>query len=373
MSDAILINEKCMGLNPIRLGLSANDINARYFLVYRGEDEDPIYSGMIFGVNGYAYTDLSEIFISASRIAGVNKYRVYSNYGEDVDSIKYVTVYGGGISKLLQRKLAAAGTDIFSWKLKNVNTNFFLTTRTNGRIITIPEDELLPLSYYAQGLSFMIKASGQTLATYDHSGDVDESLQQLDFNALRLQAMTTIGKFISAFDVITSTGGYACTIVITEVETKTDYFLKFRNSWGEFERIAITGVAEFNPEFGETELVDEFDTIIGGFVPSIKQKSISNAYKATIGYKTDAERLFLIDALLSKTIFFVANGLEFAVKVSADSSLFQTTALELVEISISIELLDKDSFFSPLLMDPDNILVSNTNEIVTVNGFKLLI
>ena len=369
ITDNILIAPRNLARNPVVASMYAGaNATCRYRI---SSDNAILYEGSITTIADYAVVDLSDFF-EYLKIAGLIQCRICLVDNANIEnSEKFFTVYGGGISKLLRRKLSAAAVDFFDWKLKNVNNNFFLTTRTNGRLIVIPEDELLPLKFYAKGLNFSVKVTGETVATYDHSADAAESLQEIDFNTLRRSVMTTKNKLASAFDIITSTGGYACTIVIAEVTERHDYFLKFINSLGAQEMISITGLIQFNPTFSELKSVALYDAVVNDLVDCPRRKTITNTYKAEIGYKTPEERLFVIDALLSDNCMLVANGEEYAVNVKTDGSLFQDTASQPTTISVNIEMLDKDYSFSPI--DRHDVVLGIDNNIIEVDNFKILV
>ena len=369
----ITIAERNLAGNPIIASMYLGVGSGRYRIV-ENETNIVVYEGIVGVLGQQVSVDISQFFENDRKLAGVHSY-IICNVDENNANINAQTflVFGGGISKLLQRKLAAAQTNVFTWKLKNVNKNFFLSTRTNNRLITIPEDELLPLKYYAQGLNFTVKSNGETLATYNHTTDVTENVQSIDFNALRLSAVTSHNKLISVFDIITDTGGYACTILITEVTRKNDYFLKFINSWGVFEKIAIEGMVDYTPTFSEPEDIAQWDAVISDFVPVAKRKTITSVYKAEMGYKTADERMFLIDAILSEECYLAANDAEYEVKLKTDSGIFQSTDNAPKSISITLELIDMDDMYSAILVAPDEILGTSESEIVTANDFKILV
>jgi hypothetical protein len=369
----ITIAERNLAGNPIIASMYLGVGSGRYRIV-ENETNIVVYEGIVGVLGQQVSVDISQFFENERKLAGVHSY-IICNVDENNANINAqpFLVFGGGISKLLQRKLAAAQTNVFTWKLKNVNKNFFLSTRTNNRLITIPEDELLPLKYYAQGLNFTVKSNGETLATYNHTTDVTENVQSIDFNALRLSAVTSHNKLISVFDIITDTGGYACTILITEVTRKNDYFLKFVNSWGVFEKIAIEGMVDYTPTFSEPEDIAKWDAVISDFVPVAKRKTITSVYKAEMGYKTADERMFLIDAILSEECYLAANDAEYEVKLKTDSGIFQSTDNAPKSISITLELIDMDDMYSAILVAPDEILGTSESEIVTANDFKILV
>lgn len=373
ITDNILIDARNLARNPIVAQVNAGLLSDCIYRVYK--DDALLFQGAVSTLpDKYVTVDLSVLFGSLKSEAGVAKCRIAFAEDETHDDLtteKNFIVYGGGISKMLQRKLANAGTDIFSAKLKNVNKNFFLTSRTSGRYITVPEDELLPLSFYAKGLSFVVKADGEVIATMDHSGDADESVNSVDFSALRKQLFLDSGKLLSVFDVLTQTGGYSCSLIITEVTEKHNFFLKFINAWGVWEKISIENIIQFTPELDAPEGYMQWDGLINDFVNVPVRKTMTSVYSADMGYKTPSERLFILDALMSANCRLVAYGDEFNVKISADATTLQSTEPALVPVNIKLQLLDGDSNFSHYLLSGDTLLATLDNELIIDNNFKI--
>ena len=370
----ILIPEKNLARNPIVASFYGGNNLSNIFRLYEGAALNQlIYEGVIYNIDNYVRVDLSPFFDNLRKKAGVEKFRICLVRTDGIEyGDKYFEVYGGGISKLLRRKLVAASTDIFNWKLKNPLNNFFLTTRTNAQLIFIPENELIPLCYYGKGLAFNLKVDGQTVATFNHSEDETESLKSIDLNTLRNELVANNHKLISVFDIMTPNGGYVGSIIITQANNASDYFLKFLNSWGVYEMISLNGMIEYNPTFSEATTVLGFDEVILDTVKKQNRKELTSEYKAEIGYKTADERLFLIDALLSDECILVANGMEYPVTVSTDTTLFQDTGNEPKSISLTIKLIDSDENYSPLDDKALNVIGSTASKPITITDFKIL-
>jgi hypothetical protein len=259
--------------------------------------------------------------------------------------------------------------------LKNPRGNFFLTNRTGGRVIAIPEDELLPLAYYAQGMVFNIRSEGNIVASYNHAEDLSESLAAIDIAALRRQAFDSFGRLASYFEIFCNEGR-ACVILITESKRRNEYFLKFRNSWGVFEMAAVEGLMVYKPEFSEPENIAKYDPLVQEFVTVPNRKTYTGVYTAEMGYKGAGERLFLMDAILSKDCFLVAGGAEHAVAVTFDGDALLLTDSEPVNISLTLRFLDKERNFTaeetfsgkevlPVLATEDDI------PLITEDGFLI--
>lgn len=315
--------------------------------------------------------DITSIFAQYATVVGAT---IFSIGFADGTYKHPFTLFGGAISKLLMRQLAASATDIFAWKLKNQNTNFFLTTRTNDYTIHIPENELLPLAYYAKGLKFDIKTDDNAVVlSKDHTADINESLLIIDFSAIRSALVTSGNKLQSNFRIVTLSG-WSCTVLITQATTPTHFFLKFKNSWGVYEKIAVTNVVEYLPVMQDAEKVLKFDAVVNDFVATTRRKSITNIYAAQYGYRSHDERMFLLDALQSDTVIFIAYEREYACNLSTDSSLFATTKGEPTPISLKIELQDSDTFFSPITAETDySILATSTGDEITTDAANILV
>ena len=371
----ILIPEKNLARNPIVASFYGGNNLSNIFRLYEGATLNQlIYEGVIYNIDDYVRVDLSPFFDNLRKNAGVEKFRicmVRTDGSEYAD--KYFEVYGGGISKLLMRKLVAASTDIFNWKLKNPLNNFFLTTRTNALLIFIPENELIPLNYYGKGLTFNIKVDGQTVATFNHSNDLTESVKSIDFNALRNELVANNHKLVSVFDIMTLNGGYVSSVIITQANNASDYFLKFLNSWGIYEMFSLNGMIEYNPTFSEATTLLGYDEVIFDSVKKQNRKELTSVYKAEIGYKTADEWLFLIDGLLSDECILVANGMEYPVTVSTDTTLFQDTGNEPKSISLTMKLIDTDENYSPLDDKALNVIGATASKPITITDFKILV
>ena len=136
--------------------------------------------------------------------------------------------------------------------------------------------------------------------------------------------------------------------------------------------ISLNGMIEYNPTFSEATTVLGFDEVILDTVKKQNRKELTSEYKAEIGYKTADERLFLIDALLSDECILVANGMEYPVTVSTDTTLFQDTGNEPKSISLTIKLIDSDENYSPLDDKALNVIGSTASKPITITDFKIL-
>jgi len=342
--------DRYLACNPLVLDIYTGANSTGRYRIYTGNDL--LFEGIAFSFSGTARVDISNLF-SDNMTAGSWNCKMVTviddvEYAGGTDSTKQhdFIVYGGAISRLLSRMLAGSNTDIFSWKLKNSGTNFFLSTRTNDYGLYIPENELEPLYYYAKGMKFDIKAENEIIASIDHTADAEESLQSIDFSALRQQIVATKNKFINSFR-ITTASGWSSSVLITSVEKTTDFYLKFKNSFGVYERLAIHGVVSYAAALSDAEKLKEFDPVIDDMIDRQQRKKITHDYTAEMGYRTRNERSFALDMLMSDSVIFVAYGIEMGCNVSADSLVIASTDSQLKSMQLKIELQDVDPFYSP--------------------------
>lgn len=373
----VAISDAVMAGNPAMLRVGSGISEAANYVVSKWNSTtsvfDAIYTGVVFTGDGYAYIDISSLFEHMQNTAGVEKYEV--RVGAYPFGYKEFFVYGGGISKNKIRILAAQTEDIFTSKLDKPTANFMLTTRTDSRVIYIPENELMPMYYYSGNYlkkNFGIYVNGVSILSRDHSALTDDSLQNIDFAALRNAYALSAGILANAFDIM-SDGSYLFSVVITEAPRRSDYILKFRNTYGCDEKLALGGDLQYSPELtAQTETL-VYDSVVNELIDLPDRKKISNVFTGTIPYRTDSERLFVLDMLLSKTVTLEAFGFSYPVKVEADSQLFATTAKVPVELSVKIKLLDTDIRFTPQLIVPDyNTVVTATYETIIANNAKIL-
>lgn len=368
----IAINNNNLVGDPIVAGFWTFADKTAVFRIYNSADT-LIYQGQTYAIGGsggnWADVDLSSVFIPYHKTAGAAKYRISllsNDTGEEYSS-KEISIYAGGQSKLIRRK----GEDIFEKKLKNADTNFFLTTRTSGYYIFIPEDELLPLAYYAAGMKFYIKNGDDLLLLKDHSAQAEESVETIDFAALRKQAALSLGRWVNEFR-LTTDSGWSFTVVITQAQEGNQTYLKFLNSWGVYEKVNLSGVIEDTPDIESGDKISEYDELIFDFVKKNQRKTLTNKYSARTGYKNYHERMFLKDMLLSDSVYYVVDKTEYACNVSTEDSLFSTTSGEPVELALSIELIDSDNYYSPQAMDDLNYLAVD-DEVVTADQADIMV
>lgn len=364
ITENILISPRNLVNNPIPVSMYCADNVTFMFEITDLTHSNVLYSGSLTSMTDYSTIDISDIFSLLLPKAGVIDAKIELIYSGEI--IANFSVYGGGISKAMRRRLIQLNTDIFTEKLKNSSCNFFLTSRTMGKLVVIPEDELLPLYYYAKGHNFVVKCNGEVVDTYNHSADVSDSLQEIDFAALRKSIALTQKKLVSHFEIYTASGVYACTILIASVERTHRYFLKFMNSWGIYELIALSDNIEFDPGFSDVEKIQAYDNTI--LEPVNKQKRKTITPKLNISTESGCDTSLLIDAIISDECYLVIDGTEYSVNLKPNTSVFQSTETQSETISMVAEIMDSDGDYSMMITEIYRILAANGKAVIANNS-----
>ncbi len=224
-----------------------------------------------------------------------------------------VIAHQGGVSKQNYRKFCQAGTDIFAARFLNPACNFFFTTRTHDWRINIKETELYPLVFFypLQGtLALCDIISGNTVSLPAIHGETDYhgQLCALNLKAVRQHFLNEYGSITGAFDVLVDDKP-AARIAIQEARPQHErYRLKFRNSFGAFEIIELTGEAQWAPDFDDQQ--DEgfnkrYMPDIDDFSSWRQRLSVTTVIKVSTGYKTNNELHFLLDAIASDECYLL--------------------------------------------------------------------
>lgn len=223
-----------------------------------------------------------------------------------------ICAHQGGVSKQNYRKLSQAGTDIFAARFLNPRCNFFLTTRTHDWRLNIKETELYPLVFFypLQGtLSLKDIISGNTVSLPAVSNQVDYhgKICCINIKAIRQYFLDEYDCITNAFDVFVDDGP-AARIVIQEARPQRErYRLKFRNSFGAFEIIELTGNAQINPTVEEDDenSYQQYQTDIDDFETARQRQALRQSIKITTGYKTNSELRFILDAIASDETYLL--------------------------------------------------------------------
>lgn len=219
----------------------------------------------------------------------------------------------GGVSKQNFRKLSQSNTDIFSARFLNSACNFFLTTRTHDWRLNIKETELYPLVFFypAQGTLAIRDVIGNntvSLPAVVNGVDYHGKMCSLNLEATRQHLLEEYDVIANVFDVLVDNEP-AARIAIQEARPQRErYRLKFRNSFGAFEVLELTGSAQWTPAIkGEQDeqVFKRYMADIDDFSTERNRTELSNVIKVSTGFKTNNELRFLLDAITSDEIYLL--------------------------------------------------------------------
>lgn len=208
----------------------------------------------------------------------------------------------GGISNTNYSRLKSIGLNMFSYRLKNFERQFFFTTRTNSNQIVVKETELHPFLFIHPGKPIkVITPTGKSLI---FEAFPEGTICSLDIALLRKSIYTAYNELSSLF--IFEVEGIQCIrlIITNNVIGKNCYILKFRNSLGAYEYLEVTGDGTQNYSFGED---DSWLTLTEDNYFEERRSRIATQKQISIeaGYKSQNELLFIIDLIKSDDIYFI--------------------------------------------------------------------
>ena len=349
MAVEYTVRDRYMSGNPVVV--SASGLNAGAYLNYRllTASDILLFEGVAFSLSGNVRLDLSSFFTTI-REEDVKRYKIQFSTGGTADQEKTFRVYAGAINNLLKRKLYEQNTDIFAAKLHPSDKNFLLSTRSFGRYLFITENELLPLKYYKQYKKFGLFSGPTLLASYDHSGDTEDSVGTIDIQSIRKAKFDSTGILSNVFDIIpTGSTTITTTIVITEAR-EARHYIKFRNSLYAWEKISIDDVVNCEVEIEATN-IHGYDEAVNNYITVNQEKKMTSRYKASITSKNNSELLWITDMLLSKEVIFIADGYEYPVMVQSGTPIVQSTDNLPKTVELEIIPIDTDGAFSPTNTD----------------------
>lgn len=262
-----------------------------------------------------------------------------SNIGGEIKNLS-LRVFIGGVSKRMLRHLHDENKNIFIWKLMNPEGNFFQTTRTTDKLITIRETELYPLAFiYPEGGT--IKVVANNIET-ELPGTVGQAVA-LNLYRLRKQLFETNHVLASVFDIYVGETK-SCTIVITPgTISRERYILQFLNSYGAYELIEITGTGSIKRENSEENAYEVYDEVIDDYVESWERASGRESMSVESGYRTNDELVHLIDMLSSDDIRILGlDGRNIRVNATAENLTRAARATSPESIKLTLRFADSE-------------------------------
>lgn len=372
-SDAITLTPTATGhaftRNPLMLTMPGT---GRYVFSIYGQgysSSQPAYKGEITAPATINLAEFIEAIVKPIEDPGEDNAMI--SYGIQDGSINIVVTDGentlfsreinalrGGVSKQNYRRLNLAGTDIFEARFFNSACNFFLTTRTNDWRLSIKETELYPLVFFypLQGtVSIQDIVSENTVSLPAVSNEVDYhgKLCSLNLKAVRQYFLDEYGILAGAFEVIVD-GRPSARIAIQAAHPQIErYRLKFRNSYGAFEIIEITGSAQWAPskESDEDEgSYQRYMADIDDFSTERQRMSMRQVINISTGYKTNSELRFILDAIASDECYLLdINEEPIKVIVTAEDLVLQHHPNGPQSFMLELKPVDDDTCIMPEL------------------------
>lgn len=254
----------------------------------------------------------------------------------------------GGIPGDQYRMYAVSGTDVFHSRLTNQGCNFFMTSRTAGWRIEMKETELYPLYFLSTGNLYRFREPGGLAIGLN----VAKGLNVLDLAKLRKKFILHYGRLPSMIDVETEDGTLCCRIVITHCEpSKERYRLKFRNSFGVFEVMEITGKLKENMTFedGEDSGYRRLDPITHQFSDFRERLEGRRVLEITTPVAR-SHRNLLADMIGSEEIYLLdAFRRSVRVNVTAEDLNLAMVKEEPESVTLRMELTESDKFQGEIL------------------------
>lgn len=273
-------------------------------------------------------------------------------YGSGDDYEEYCYALKGGISKQNFRRITSLGDDIFSTRFLNPACNFFMTTRAQSWCIQIPEVELSPL-YFILGTNEDIAISSIINDDEYSVSDLIPGIYALSVENLRKWFYDNSGQLVNAFNVYKIIKGkklFACRIVITEVDaTKERNVLKFRNSLGVMERIAVSDslVNEFSyPQADDT--YSSYDGSVDDF-KTVRSRMCRTQHMTINTNLSGSERVgYFMDMVSSEEVYLErANGLLIRVIPSVEDLKMAANSDAPIPIELGLDVVETESMIMP--------------------------
>lgn len=224
-------------------------------------------------------------------------------FGDNSGSVSRYVI-PGGVSRQNFRFLTGQETDVFESRFFTKG-NFFLSTRSSGWIIRIKESELFPLYFINPDQSeFSIEAVGSGKS---YGFENPERVAALDIANLRKWFFDNHNVLPSVFDVWRDRA-FSCRIVVEKSDAaKERYRLRFRNSFGVFEVIEITGEMRSASSFEDDEsaLFDRYDQATDDFVTERRRVKRGQSLTVSTAIKRTPELSFFADMLASEEVYLL--------------------------------------------------------------------
>ena len=275
-------------------------------------------------------------------------------------------IYNGGISKRFQRYLLEKNTEIFTYKLQNSDKQFALTTRTDSRHITMRESEICPLFFIAKNGAYTIETERGWIFTVPTL--TEGNVYSLNIDHMRKFCTGTRNELPALFNVKVDGKVIFDITIIPTASVPYIYIIEFLNSYGVPERLEVSGKKTSEPEFGEENAFDRYNSDIDDYVEQNDRLPLREVINAEFGYKTLEEFLFARDMLQSNKRYLIdPSGKRHEVRVKSESFSHDLHPITPGNVSFEIRFVDLETEFSPVPDEsvieseiPNNVIVSRS-------------
>ena len=345
--------------NPIKLSINSSSL-ATYIIsignqeIFTGSGEGNFFifiQEILANVVQPAqlYNESEDILLQAENCSKNITINISNNDGNTQTlSLK---VFIGGVSKRILRHLNDENKNVFIWKLMNPAGNFFQTTRTSGKLITIRETELLPIPFIYPRRRNNQSRCQQHRNNFNWSNRSTGCPKPIPPSK---KLFDTHHIFASVFEIYVGEIK-SCTIVITPGTISQErYLLQFLNSYGSYELIEITGTGSIQREAEQENTFSTYDEVIDDYVESWERLSGRESMTVESGYRTNDELIHLIDMLSSDDIKILGlNGRNIRVNVTAENLTRASRATSPESIKLSLRFADSEQRYTSSITEDD--------------------
>lgn len=214
------------------------------------------------------------------------------------------TALPGGISKQNFRIYAESGTDVFQARFLNYHGNFFLTARSPYAKFDIKESELAPLCFISDPAIGKLDIIERVTGSRFSISDLGVGLYALDLDAARRWFFLNKGILCNCFDIEVNNRKCVSVTIRESVVSKKTIKARFKNSFGIYELIELTGTADalFSMDESEDSEHETYRTISGDWETSRERIAISSSLQAEVGPVLKEELPFIMNMVSSDDV-----------------------------------------------------------------------
>lgn len=195
-------------------------------------------------------------------------------------------------------------SDIFADRFLNNSANRFLTTRTAGNIIRVKESEVYPLLFVFDGDPIEVNVI-DIVSGYKRAYNLTQpGIYAFSVNGARYQFLNSNLVLPSALRIWFG-DGFSCSILITEQEpAKERHIIKFRNSFGAFERVEmVSSVTETLENKEADSSYMEFNQATGRLSSRRANLIFNKTVEMKTGPKRPDEIRFILGMIASDEVY----------------------------------------------------------------------